>query len=110
ESASIAFTNSASVMASKRFSLVLAPAAVLGFENAKSNFNVFTNESGLNLVTENAFANAKVRIFALDGKMISQFENADFSSKSWSTPFTRQGLFIVSIESQNGLLIKKFLN
>ncbi|MEP4599157.1 MAG: lamin tail domain-containing protein, partial [Cyclobacteriaceae bacterium] len=46
ESASIAFTNSASVMASKRFSLVLAPAAVLGFENAKSNFNVFTNESG----------------------------------------------------------------
>lgn len=110
ESATIAFTNSASIVASKRFSLVLAPAAVLGFENAKSNFNVFTNESGLNVVTKDAFANAKVRIFAMDGKVVSQFENVDFSSKAWNTPFTRHGVYIVSIESENGLLIKKFLN
>ncbi|MEO9474055.1 MAG: lamin tail domain-containing protein [Cyclobacteriaceae bacterium] len=110
ESASIAFTNSASVVASERFSLVLAPAAVLGFENAKSNFNVFTNERGLNIVTEEAFDNAEVKIFTLDGKVVSQFQDVDFSSQAWNTPFSRHGLFIVSIESKNGLLIKKFLN
>lgn len=112
EVSEIDFINNESVFTSKRFELVLAPAAVLSSEIVldDSEMVVFTNDLGLNIITSEAFSNAEIKVYSLSGSVVSSYSNVDFSNKEWATSFDKKGLFILKIESENGLMIKKFLN
>jgi hypothetical protein len=109
---SITFTNAASSFNDQRFKLVLSKAAVLGFDLNKSSdaFKVFMNVSGLNIETKFVFDNAEVNIYTLSGALVNTYHKVDFSIQKSTIPFNRNGLFIITIQTDDQLMVKKFLN
>lgn len=108
----VSFSNSGSLVNSKRFELVLSPKAVLGIDtsNLSSKLTVFSNEQGLNIQTLDAFQNADVKVCSLSGSVVLSSENADFSQKIWSTAFDSKGVFVLTIQTKDGTMVQKFLN
>lgn len=112
ETGAFTFTNDASVYLSKRFELVMSPAAVLSIGDLEetNELVVFTNEQGLNVRTASAFDHAKVSIYTLSGAKVASFDQVSFTEKQSVINFDMKGLFVMTIESQNSLMVKKFLN
>ncbi len=109
---SITFTNAATSFNDQRFKLVLSKSAVLGFDLNKSSdaFKVYMNDGGLNIETLKALQNAEVKIYSLSGALISSFKQVDLSAQKSTLPFNKNGLFIITIQSDDQLMVKKFLN
>ncbi len=96
---------------SHRFNLLLKTSTVLGVDDAITNdFTLALRESILTVRTHKAFDVANIRVFSMDGTSLLEVKNVSLAEKMWSAEFTRKGLFIMSIETKDGLLIKKFLN
>lgn len=109
---SITFTNAATSFNDQRFKLVLSKSAVLGFDLNKSSdaFKVYMNDGGLNIETLKALQNAEVKVYGLSGALISSFKQVDLSAQKSTLPFNKNGLFIITIQSDDQLMVKKFLN
>jgi hypothetical protein len=102
---------SAKVASSDRFQLVLSSAAILSIDDiTASSLNVFTSTSVLNVQTLEAYDNVNIKVLSLNGAVALEARNVDLSTKAWSIPFNKNGLFIIAIETKDGLLVKKFLN
>lgn len=102
---------SAQVASSDRFQLVLSSAAILSIDDiTASSLNVFTSTSVLNVQTLEAYDNVNIKVLSLNGAVALEARNVDLSTKAWSIPFNKNGLFIIAIETKDGLLVKKFLN
>ncbi len=99
--------NSGAVMNSDRFQLLLTPAAVLGFENAK-NFTAFTSNGILNVRSSEISDLAQIKVFSLNGRMICK-SLANMESGEVSLPFAHKGLFIVTVESKNNTMVQKII-
>ncbi|MFY0600647.1 MAG: lamin tail domain-containing protein [Cyclobacteriaceae bacterium] len=108
----ISFTNSASVFASKRFELVLNPVEVLAFDELKESDDliIFSNEQGLNIQAKDDFDRADIKIYSLSGAVLASYNDVDFSDKKAILNFNEAGLFVIVVRSENGSMIKKFLN
>lgn len=101
---------SAKTNSTKRFQLLLSTKAILGLEELdKQDLMVYTNELGLNIKTLKSFENAKIKVFSMDGSSILETYAIDISG-NWNIPFAKKGIFILTIETQDGLVTRKFLN
>ncbi|MFY0608288.1 MAG: lamin tail domain-containing protein [Cyclobacteriaceae bacterium] len=95
---------------SRRFHLLLSKSAVLSFNGIdKSEFRVFRNDSQLKVVTREAHKDAHIRIYHIDGTLALEAKNINLGNKTWTTGFNKEGAFIMTIETANGLLVKKFV-
>lgn len=95
----------------QRFELIFSPVEILASNAADdSDLTIFRNESGLIVRTKEVMSSATVKIYALSGALVFDQENIDLSSRQFKTPFSRKGLYILTLESESGFLVKKFLN
>ncbi len=102
---------SASLVNSHRFSLVFSPNQVLAIadEIVSNEMIVFSNTNGLNVRMSQKLKNAKVKIYNLSGTLVKEVKQVDFTGADWTTSFYKQGLFIMTIQSEGRLYVKKFL-
>ncbi len=99
------------VVNSERFSLIFSTNAVLAIDNkVKSNeLIVFSNANTLNIRMRDNLSNATVNIYNLSGTLVKEVKQIDFSGTDWSTTFNQEGLFILTVQAQGQLFVKKFL-
>ena len=110
ETNSYTFTSS-KVTSSDRFQLVFSATASLTAKDLEvAKLSIFTDASSLNVRTVEAYENVNIKVMSLNGAIAFEARNVNLSSKAWSAPFNKNGLFIIAIETKDGLLIKKFLN
>ena len=103
---------SVATQSEKRFTLIVSPAAetLTNDKHEVTNLSIFTDASVLNVQTLEAYDNVNIKVLSLNGAVALEARNVDLSNKAWSIPFNKKGLFIIAIETKDGLLVKKFLN
>ncbi len=96
---------------SERFSLVFSPNAVLAIEDEiiSNEMIVFSNAAGLNVRMSQKLKNAKVKIFNINGTLVKEVSQVNFNGTDWTTSFHQEGLFIITVQSEGQLMIKKFV-
>jgi hypothetical protein len=99
------------VVNSDRFSLVFNPDKVLAMEGLviENNLTVFSDENTINAKVDHELKNASISIHNLSGALITQINNVTIIDGKWSMNFPQQGVFIMTIQSDDAIFIKKFL-
>ncbi len=100
-----------SVFNSERFSLVFTPYKVLQFENplVSNQLIVFPNALGLNVRMNVKIQDATISIYNLSGTLLKRIKHVAFNGEDWTTSFNKQGLFIMTVQGEGELFVKKFV-
>ncbi|MFT6855649.1 MAG: hypothetical protein ACJA0X_001623 [Cyclobacteriaceae bacterium] len=108
ETNEVSFSIAGSLYTSKRFQLLLSPAEILSLEN-QSTFTVFGAQGKINILSEAHIDNANISIYTISGSQLANFRNVTLNTENWSVDFKKQGLFIMTIESEGHYMSRKFL-
>lgn len=76
-----------------------------------SDFNVYNNAGKLNIELATSVKNADIHIFDLSGKSMIALNNESFNEGRWIKPvnLTSGEIYILKIQSTDGILTKKFV-
>lgn len=101
---------SKAVQSSDRFSLIFSPSQILSIDDKLNSDQliVFSNNNQVTLRMDQPISEATVKIYDLSGSVVQQFTQVDFDGSDWNTSLAREGLFIVTVQAQGQLLVKKF--
>jgi hypothetical protein len=108
ETNEVSFSIAGSLHTSKRFQLLLSPAETLSLEN-QSTFTVFGAQGKINIFSEAHIDNANIGIYTISGSQLANLRNVTLNTENWSVDFKKQGLFIMTIESEGHYMSRKFL-
>lgn len=96
---------------SDRFSLFFAPVAVLASNDQlkSTDLVVFAKDNQLNIKLGYELNDATISIYSLSGAMIKQMRNVNLSEEPLTFDFDQSGLFVLTVDSGNDLMVKKFI-
>lgn len=96
---------------SDRFSLVFAPnnTLTLPVDPEMNDWFVYVEGNKLYLKSNAMISEATVMIYDLGGHIIKQFNGVSISSDEWALDFQPKGMFVMAVQYDKGLLIKKFI-
>lgn len=98
---------------SDRFSLLFSPNRILSIDDAKLTNNelvVFSNGSLLNIRVDQILDNAEVKIYDLSGTLVKQISQVNFTGEDVQTRFNGPGLYIMTVQTNDQFLVKRFIN
>ncbi len=70
---------------------------------------VFANKNTLTININEQLNNATLNIYTSNGALVKQVNRVHFNRTDWSIPFHEEGLFILTVQSENKMFIKKFI-
>lgn len=100
------------IINSSRFSLVFIPNQILNLDEASfsNDMVIYSNGSILNVKINQKLTNAFVQIYNMEGQVEKEYQQVNFIDSLWQTAFSKEGLYIMTIRSEDGqLFVKKFI-
>ncbi|MEQ8238611.1 MAG: T9SS type A sorting domain-containing protein [Cyclobacteriaceae bacterium] len=90
--------------------LTITSSAILSMSKV-ATFKVFNNGGQLNVQVASSIENANVQIFDMSGRTVVELANEKFRNGNWAKQIDlrRGDIYILRVESQDGMLTKKFI-
>ena len=108
----LTFSTSSALVNAKRFEVVISDATILDFEklNMQNEVAIFSSEGMLNIRTDVALNNASINIYSINGTELMSVSNVNLNKEIWSVNFSWSGVFIMTIQTADRAISKKFIN